>query len=169
MICHGLVDEGLTIVKAVRDRYDGEKRNPWNEIECGHHYARAMASWSLIPALSGFRYSGPMASIGFSPRISPREFASFFSTGTGWGLFRQSLRNSRQTAELELRDGVLKLSELRLAWAGEKRPARLAVDARLSRARLSAEVSGNRSQIVVRFGQPVTFTAGERLAVTLRG
>src|SRR6185312_893520 len=44
MIYEGLVSEGLEIVKAVRDRYDGEKRNPWDEVECGHHYARAMSS-----------------------------------------------------------------------------------------------------------------------------
>ena len=103
LICHGLVDQGLTIVKAARDRYDGAKRNPWNEIECGHHYARAMASWSLIPALSGYAYSAPRQMIGFAPRVTPTDFASFFSTGDGWGLFRQTFRAGRQTAELELR------------------------------------------------------------------
>src|SRR5262249_39997847 len=55
----GLLAEGLEIVKAVRDRYDGAKRNPWDEVECGHHYARAMASWSLLLALSGFEYDAP--------------------------------------------------------------------------------------------------------------
>src|SRR5690606_27376078 len=44
-----------TVVKAVRDRHDGRKRNPWNEAEFGHHYARSMSSWSLLTALSGFR------------------------------------------------------------------------------------------------------------------
>ena len=55
-IYEGLIDEGLAIVRGVRDRHDGAKRNPWNEFECGHHYARAMSSWSLILALSGYHY-----------------------------------------------------------------------------------------------------------------
>ena len=64
MIYEGLVEEGFAIVKGARDRYDGIprppiQRNPWNEIECGGHYARAMSSWSLLLALSGWEYDGP--------------------------------------------------------------------------------------------------------------
>ena len=57
LIHEGFVDEGLTIVKALRSRYDGRTRNPWNEYECGNWYARAMSSFALVGALSGFRYS----------------------------------------------------------------------------------------------------------------
>jgi uncharacterized protein (DUF608 family) len=53
LIYEGLLEEGLSIVKAVRDRYDGLRRNPWDEVECGHHYARAMSSWGVLLALSG--------------------------------------------------------------------------------------------------------------------
>ena len=58
MIYAGLVREGLECVESARARYDGERRNPWNEPECGHHYARAMSAWSAVLALSGFRYHG---------------------------------------------------------------------------------------------------------------
>jgi uncharacterized protein (DUF608 family) len=51
LIYEGSVEEGFRIVRAVRNRYDGERRNPWNEVECGNHYARALASWSLLLAL----------------------------------------------------------------------------------------------------------------------
>ncbi len=169
LIAHGLVDEGLTIVKAVRDRYDGAKRNPWNEIECGHHYARAMASWSLILALSGYRYSAPRQSIGFAPKIATRDFACFFSTGSGWGLYRQAFQAGRQTAELDLRYGALTLGEVRLTWAGASPPGRLTVDARLSRGRIAADASSRGSQVVVGFAQPVAIAAGERLRIVLRG
>ena len=54
LIYEGLVDEGLTIVRAVRARHDGVRRNPWNEVECGNHYARSMASWGLLPALGTY-------------------------------------------------------------------------------------------------------------------
>ena len=52
----GLVEEGLEIVRACRDRYDGRVRNPFNEYECGHWYARAMSSYALLQGLSGARY-----------------------------------------------------------------------------------------------------------------
>ena len=49
----GLTDEGLTIVEAVRSRYEGHVRNPFNEYECGSYYARALASYALLQALTG--------------------------------------------------------------------------------------------------------------------
>ena len=67
MIAQGLVDEGERIVKAVRDRYDGEKRNPWNEIECGNNYARSMASYALLLIYSGFTFDMTKKYIGFKP------------------------------------------------------------------------------------------------------
>jgi uncharacterized protein (DUF608 family) len=58
MLWHGMVDQGIECIANIRRRYDGERRNPWDEAECGHHYARAMAAWSAVLALSGFRYHG---------------------------------------------------------------------------------------------------------------
>lgn len=63
LIYQGFVEEGLAIVKGVRERHDGQRRNPYDECECGHHYARALSSWSLLLALSGFRYSAPDSNI----------------------------------------------------------------------------------------------------------
>jgi hypothetical protein len=85
LIQEGFVNEGLTIVKAVRSRYDGRTRNPWNEYECGNWYARAMASYSLLGALSGFRYSAAERTLWFGPKLSVRPFRCFFSTASGYG------------------------------------------------------------------------------------
>ena len=63
------VDDGVKVVEAVRSRFDGEKRNPWNEFECGSNYARSMASYALIPILSGFEFDMPNQYIGFNPYI----------------------------------------------------------------------------------------------------
>ena len=84
LIYEGEVEAGLTLVRAVRKRYDGERRNPWNEVECGSHYARALASWSLLTALSGFEWSAPERRLAFAPRL-PGAFKSFFATGGAWG------------------------------------------------------------------------------------
>jgi non-lysosomal glucosylceramidase len=81
----GMTREGVEAVHNVRARYDGERRNPWNEPECGHHYARAMSSWSTLLAASGFRYHGGEQSVAIQ---APLGFHCFWSTATGWGTFR---------------------------------------------------------------------------------
>ena len=85
MIQEGMVDEGLEIVRAIRDRYDGAARNPWNEFECGSNYARSMASYSLLLALSGFEYHMAQGHIGFSPVVDGSDFSCFFGLDAGWG------------------------------------------------------------------------------------
>jgi non-lysosomal glucosylceramidase len=55
---HGEVARAEDAVAAVRERFAGARRNPFDEAECGHHYARALASWGLIVALTGFSYDG---------------------------------------------------------------------------------------------------------------
>ena len=85
MIQEGMVDEGLEIVRAIRDRYDGTRRNPWNEFECGSNYARSMASYSLLLAYSGFEYDMVGKHIGFRPVTDVRPFNCFWSLGESWG------------------------------------------------------------------------------------
>jgi hypothetical protein len=68
IVYEGIADSALVCVDAIRSRYDGEKRNPFNEIEAGYHYARAMASWALVPAYAGFHYSVVDKSMEFAPR-----------------------------------------------------------------------------------------------------
>ena len=82
MIYEGQIDNALTCIKAIRDRFDGEKRSPFDEPECGHHYARAMASWSTIIALSEFQYSGVTKSM----TITSKPGTYFWSNGYAWGL-----------------------------------------------------------------------------------
>jgi len=89
LIYEGLFDKALTIVEAVRDRYDGIKRNPWNEIECGNHYVRAMASWGLLLAASGYKFDLTKGEIGFEPKVSEDDFTCFFSTARCWGRYHQ--------------------------------------------------------------------------------
>ena len=83
MISEGLITEGEDIVKAVRDRYDGEKRNPWNEIECGSNYARSMASYALMSIYSGFSFDMTKKHIGFAPIQSSGKY--LFSACESWG------------------------------------------------------------------------------------
>jgi non-lysosomal glucosylceramidase len=101
MMRWGMVDEGIQIVNNARLRYDGEKRNPWDEAECGHHYARAMSAWSTVLALSGFCYDGVTASVVAVPPAAGAEFQCIWATGTGWGTF--SLRRRQRGAVFGLK------------------------------------------------------------------
>ena len=116
LVYEGHVAEGLAVVRGVRDRYDGRRRNPWNEVECGSHYARALASWSVLLALSGFSWSAPEGRIAFAPRLNERDFRCFFSAGTGWGVFSQKLTPREGfVAGLESRHGEVRLRHVNLA------------------------------------------------------
>ena len=75
MIREGLLEEGLAIERAIHNRYDASRRNPYNEIECGDHYARAMASYGAFIAICGFEHDGPARSLGFAPRLRPEVSA----------------------------------------------------------------------------------------------
>ncbi len=89
MIMVGLVDEGMRCVEAIRHRYDGERRNPWNEFECGNNYARSMASYALLNAFSGFQFDMVNSAIGFQPvQEDNGEFNCFWSLDSGWGQFQ---------------------------------------------------------------------------------
>jgi len=109
LISEGFMEEGLKVVRAIRDRYDGEKRNPWNEIECGNNYARVMSSFALLPIFSGFTYHLPKKQIGFSPLLFG-DFRCMWNLGTGWGEFVRTKEFSRITIE----DGYLEVESVEL-------------------------------------------------------
>jgi uncharacterized protein (DUF608 family) len=117
LIAEGYVTEGLTIVKAMRSRYDGRIRNPWNEYECGNYYARAMASYALLSALSGFRYSAVQRTLWFAPQLRVRPFETFFSTASGFGTI--SLGDGR--LRIQMFEGEMALQKLVLADENQTR------------------------------------------------
>jgi len=84
LMAEGMVEEGLDIVRVCRDRYDGAVRNPFNEYECGHWYARAMSSYGLLQGLTGVRYDAVDRTLYIDSRIGD-DFRSFLSTATGFG------------------------------------------------------------------------------------
>lgn len=102
LIYRGHIDEGLEMVKAVRKRFDGKRRNPWDEYETGHHYARALSSWALLTALSGFQYDMTEGWVDFHPAIREDDFTTFWSTGKAWGTYSQKKNKKTGKPEREL-------------------------------------------------------------------
>jgi uncharacterized protein (DUF608 family) len=107
----GMLRQGLAAIENVRRRFDGERRNPWDEPECGHHYARAMSAWSSVVAWSGFEYHAAQRSLALRPRSVAQPFRSFWSSGTGWGVFTVA----QGRAEVEVQEGTLPVRSLRLS------------------------------------------------------
>lgn len=105
----GFVDECIAVVRAIRERYEGEKRNPFNEIECGSNYARAMASFALLPIFSGFEFDASKRFVGFTP-IDKGDFKCLWSLEEGWGDFEQTTDKS----SISLCDGTLTIGSVKL-------------------------------------------------------
>jgi non-lysosomal glucosylceramidase len=161
LIYEGLVMEGLAITKGVRDRYDGQRRNPWNEVECGNHYARALSSWSLLTALSGYRYSAPDRRLDFDPRLNASDFRCFFTTGSGWGTFHQTISRQEALASIDLAGGSLTLRELGLRPG---LPETAAVTATVSGRTVAVSRSSGGGAT---FAEPVALREGETLQLRI--
>ncbi len=120
MLYEGDIDAGLKCIAAIRDRYDGLKRNPFDEAECGHHYARAMASWAAILALTGFQYSAVDGRLAFAaPTAACRHF---WSNGYAWGTC--ALRPNGDgscSLRFEVLHGEIRFAEIRLTGLGALR------------------------------------------------
>lgn len=118
----GRGEEAVRIAGAVRERYDGERRNPFDEAECGHHYARAMASWALIQGLTGFDYEARPGRMRFHVSEAPVRW--IWASGDAWGTVRQEPGAGGRRVAVEVRAGRLVLNEIELRGLGTVRPDR---------------------------------------------
>ena len=169
LMYEGLLEEGLSIVKAVRDRYDGLRRNPWDEVECGHHYARAMSSWAVLLALSGYAYSGPAMSLGFDPKLYPEDFRTFWTTGNGWGGYAQKAGAAGQTVTLDVASGDVKLKTFTFVLApglGGKKLA--ALEGTLGGKPFKPVFKQVGAKIEVSWIQPIAMKSGESLVLNAK-
>lgn len=127
LISEGLVEEAMKIEKAVHERYAPSKRNPYNEIEYGNHYTRAMSGYAPFVSASGFTYHGPKGIIGFNPKIGARNFKSAFITAEGWGSYSQKNEKEKQVCTLQLKYGKLELNQLNLVILNQVKPSKVEV------------------------------------------
>jgi len=116
MLYEGQTREGLKCIENIRNRYDGRKRSPFNEAECGHHYARAMASWAAVLALTGFRYSG----VDKSMTLAPNDGTHFWSNGYAWGTCTLKRSGKRMDVTLSVLHGDLTLTRFDLTGHGSR-------------------------------------------------
>lgn len=110
MLYEGLEEEGLSVFSNIRDRYDGKKRNPFNEGEFGHRYGRAMASYSGLLAYTGFQYSAVTGTMKFNAL----EGQYFWSNGYQYGIIQLFTRDGKKTATLTVLNGSMELRSFKL-------------------------------------------------------
>lgn len=99
LIYEGFIEEAMDIIHGIRKRYDGLRRSPYNEIECGNHYARSMAAWGLLIALSGYECDLVNKKITFSPKVNKDNFVCFYSNGESWGIYKDNTMYPLYTKE----------------------------------------------------------------------
>jgi hypothetical protein len=114
MMAEGMVEEALVLTRVIHDRYHAAKRNPFNEIECSDHYARAMASHGTFLTACGFEYHGPLGRLSFDPKLGADQFHAPFVTAEGWGKFSQARTETSMQASVKLNHGKLVLHKLGL-------------------------------------------------------
>lgn len=164
LLWEGMTIEGLRIAKGARDRYTGDQRNPWCEIECGGHYARGMAAYSLLLAASGFDANAADGSLAFAPRLLQDDFKSFFSLGRGWGSFSQRRAANDQTNRVEIAYGSLELR--RFSFELPEGVARnLVTTVKTPQGVIQAAKAVEGRTCTLTFERPVTLRAGEYIEV----
>ena len=157
-----MLREGLETIENVRRRFDGERRNPWDEPECGHHYARAMSAWSTVVAFSGFEYHASGKAIRLMPKTRVPVFASFFSTGLGWGLFSIQRNAGPGRIEIGVTEGRLPLRSIRLGQAAPGSTS-IALDGRPQ----AHQVDRHDDGVLLTLAEDVIVPAGGKLIVLL--
>ncbi len=152
------------MVESIRRRHNGERRNPWNEPECGHHYARALASWGPMLALSGFLYDRPGKCLQAKPRVNTANFNSFWSMGTGWGVFSQVVRDGQLRFTLSVKSGSLVARTVRLSRLGAGGSHSTAA---AGKTELAHQIKRSATDVVVTFAEDVNLAEGDRLVIEI--
>jgi len=162
MIFSGMVAEGVECIGNIRSRYDGLKRNAWDEAECGHHYARAMASWSSLVALSGFSYDALLGAVVAVPRLPHENFHCFWATGTGWGTFTYEQRHGTRFI-LNVLAGSLPQRSCEISATGRSTTVRLG-----NNKGIGHSVERRNGRLVAKFADPVTLHQGDELVIEVQ-
>jgi uncharacterized protein (DUF608 family) len=166
MVWEGMLDEALAICRGIHYRYHPSRHNPFNEVECGDHYARAMASWGVYTALCGYEYHGPKGHLGFAPKITPENFRAAFTAAEGWGLFAQQRGRKIQRHQIELRWGKLNLNTLAFTVPGDFKKIKVVV--RLERRVIDHSHELKDSRLEIKLARKLGMSQGEKLDVIIQ-
>jgi hypothetical protein len=159
MMAEGMTDEAMVITRMIHDRYHAAKRNPFNEIECSDHYARAMASYGTFITACGFEYHGPNGHMAFNPKLNPEKFKAPFTSAAAWGSYEQERDAQKLRASLLVRYGELSLNSFTLHALHQVTGLEVMLGDQLIPASISQE--GNRCTL--KFSSTIRLVPGQQL------
>jgi non-lysosomal glucosylceramidase len=165
MMAEGMIDESLVLTRHIHDRHHATKRNPFNEIECSDHYARAMASYGSFISACGFEYHGPKGYIAFAPKWNKENFKAAFTAAEGWGTYLQKLQGKKQVYTLDLKYGSLKLNTTRLQKLNNDPANSVAVT--IGQQPIPASINQTGAGILITYSKECLINAGESLTIII--
>ena len=165
MIWEGLLTEGLAVCRSLHERYHASRRNPWNEVECGDHYARSMASYGVYLAACGFEHHGPKGHSRLRPAAGAGRFPRRVHVGGGLGDDRGEAENGTQRQTIELHWGKLRLTTMAFAVADGMKPTKVSV--KVGDKAVEAEPAMDGERVRITLARPLTLAEGERLEVVI--
>ena len=163
MMSEGMLDESLVLTRMIHDRYHAGKRNPFNEIECSDHYARAMASYGTFIAACGFEYHGPKGYMRFAPKMGAENFKAPFTAAEGWGSYAQQKNKQGLEATIAVAHGTLSLNVFSLQ--SSKKVGKLLV--RLGTKIIPATVKQEGDNCIIQFKKTILLSTDQSLHISI--
>lgn len=165
MMAEGMTDEALVMTRAIHDRYHAARRNPFNEIECSDHYARAMASYGTFITACGFEYHGPKGYIRFAPKLTPENFKAPFTAAEGWGSYTQQLSDNKQEYMLEIKYGSLQLLQVGVEKPNEQKLNQVFIT--LGTQKIPAGFQQQGKSVLIQLSKKVVIRENQQLLIVL--
>lgn len=165
MMAEGMTDEALVLTKSIHDRYHAAKRNPYNEIECSDHYARAMASYGTFITACGFEYHGPKGYIRFAPAFNAANFKTPFTAAQGWGTYEQFVGGGTQKHSFNIKYGEVALQTISVQKKDASPLAKVSVF--FGSQKLPATFRQSGKDLIIELSNKITLQTNQTLAVVI--
>ncbi|MEM3030073.1 MAG: GH116 family glycosyl hydrolase, partial [Thermoproteota archaeon] len=163
MIHEGMLSEAMTILRELHERYCRYGLY-WNHLECGGHYYRSMASWSVLTALEGLTYDGFNLKLGFKPRVSKEGFKGLFTVAGSWGMITQTVENNHQKIRVETAKNDLRIRKIVLEKLRNKVRS---VEAYLDGSKVECRPLGSEDEVEITFERELSLTGGSFLSIDI--
>eukprot|EP00052_Salpingoeca_macrocollata_P015767 m.125929 g.125929 ORF g.125929 m.125929 type:complete len:221 (-) comp19802_c0_seq1:33-695(-) len=161
----GLTGSALQVLSDVRTQYDGTRRSPWNEIECGDHYTRQMGGFALFEIASGQLWDGPNGTLTYGPLLEAANFSGFSIVVGGWGQFKQVITGEKTTCSIVCAYGVFNFKKLRIL--SQLKSATVTIAGKVVKCTVTQDTEYGKQYLACTFADFVQVNSGDTLQAVL--